>query len=326
LVEKLHHDATERRIKHKNSVLLKEQLEDRENLKLTTNSTNLLILDKFVKDFEICLSNLFDQNRNYYINFDEFSKIFYELGFVRLPYDPTFNDEGKKEIDLTEPEHSEIRIQIFRRKNETNFLKDAWKILTGGNSALERVEANQLIVFCAAILGIYHGDDPDEEKLEEMKPLNLNTDMNKPTISVAKDKYLSPKENFLETPKTTLLTGSPGKILLKRNSTDKSELRRKEKILLKIVIPDLNMLKFSYHPKTVKQIHSIFHQLYRNRVEFLLERKKKEEIQRKIVYSENSISLTEPFNSKQNLDDKTNESAAHYRHQLYHVLLYTKLN
>jgi len=291
---------------------------------LTSFSTNLLILEKFVKDYEVCLNYLFNQNTNLLVNFDEFAKIFYELGFIKIPYDSTLVEDDKKENkEKLEQENPDLRIQRFRRKNEHICLKDAWKILTGGNPDLDKIDTNQLIVFCASILGLYPGDDPNAPK-EETKSNYLKTNESNPSLSIKKERSLSPKRNMITTPKNfTLGFGTYERgfsaLKLSRNDTDQSSarLKKKEKVLLKLVLPDLNLSRFSYHPKTVKQIHSIFHQLYNNRVAFLLENKKKDELKKS---SKTENIPNSPFDHKNHLNERTIQSASNYRSKLYNVI------
>ena len=313
-----------------------DRLEDLDSVHLTSYSTNLIILEKFVKDFEVCLNGIFNQNKNVMISFEDFARIFYELGFVKILYDAKLNineeddlfKSDKDKQSSLQAEHPDIRIQRFRRKNETSCLKDAWKILTGGSPDLDKIDSNQLIVFCASILGLYQGDDPNASRASlaiGRKQFKLNNVDSDATMPIRTEKSLSPikspLKSILKTPKTFRLTTIGGSPMskMRRNESQSTTRHKKEKILLKVVIPDLNLERFSYHPITVKQIHSIFHQLFNNRAEYIIESKKRE-LMKNSSKSESNL-LNDQFNYKFSLDEKTKKSAANYRSKLYTVSL-----
>jgi len=61
---------------------------------IASHSSKMLILDKFVKSFEICIFKLFNNKFNQNANFNEFCTILFSLGFVK--YDQNNQKEVKK--------------------------------------------------------------------------------------------------------------------------------------------------------------------------------------------------------------------------------------
>ncbi len=123
------------------------------------------------------------------LNFEETCNLFYTFGFIKKQYDPkkgsssnavpttaateeNLQTEGNKDKEKAEKEKEkaekekekaeQLREQIM---NET--LRNAWKFLTDGNEKTERVDSNQLLIFCAAVLGLYTGEN---EEVAEVQP------------------------------------------------------------------------------------------------------------------------------------------------------------
>jgi len=155
LVGKLHQDANERKVKRE-KVKLKEVYAD----ELTTESSKLVILEKFVNNFELVLLNLYNKKDSILITFDELVNLMFTLGFTR--YDP------KMEIPATEEKLTK------KKEKEMKVLRDCWKVLGVNNKdiseEIERVDTNQLLVFCASVLGLYKGEkSAEDEKMEKME-------------------------------------------------------------------------------------------------------------------------------------------------------------
>ena len=356
----------------------KKQDYDLHNLDLVTPSTKMIILEKFIKDFEIAMNNFFLKKKDHMINFEEFANLLYALGFIKVPYDAKILEEDEKKekknkklvTDTLLPQPSQQLQQItdlmppvedthkdlilrYRRKTEANTLKDAWKILSNGRPEVDKIDTNQVIVFCSSILGLYNGDLHTEEviktqesavvkpfvlKTEESaqivkteenvdtKTLNANPNTNvngtnNPSTNTNNDKikkvkmvesqtgaHKSHNKKSNEDEKVyafgslskvaTLKSKKPPvagvnvvqksppvpKINIKAGTFNRANLLtsasqqtfgKDTRVLLKLLLPELDLSKYSYNAKTVNQIHSIFHQFYKNRVEYLVEAKRK---------------------------------------------------
>ncbi len=378
----------------KQKELENKQEDDLKKTNLVTSSTNKIILDRFLNDFEVCMTNFFFTKKDYQLNFEEFANLLYAIGFIIIPYDAKILEENEKldnkpkkapnsdanssagvganlgaSVQEKQLSHEE-KFQRFKRKIEAITLKDAWKILSGGKPNVEKIDSNQLLVFCASILGLYLGDFPeddsdnkDQEKKPDPKDKKEEQDKDKESPSEGKEEVIDTKENeakeknskekkigvknslktprspkspknvpinyaFGSTAKVSIYTKDPQAQSPKRNiqagavksSSTVPQVKKDKKNLIKSRIPEFEMEKYSYHIKTVKQIHSIFHQLYVNRVEWL-ERKKKEKAEeedRKRSASAQSINLER---SSFTIGNRSIMSAKRWRSKIIEVLL-----
>jgi len=376
LVSRLHREASDLMINRNKKKEEKVKTEDKalHDVDMVTTATKVIILEKFIKDFEISLNNFFFQKKDYMLSFEEFANLFYAFGFIKIPYDAKILEEDEKKDkkpvkvsanDVVQETHEE-RVYRFKRKTEAAMLKDAWKLLTNGKPESERVDSNQVLVFCASFMGLYNGEKQTNEedmKNSESQPtkpfilntegsaLNVNTEENIVTTKASNPKrdkspvyqprpkgyYKSPRNSkkivyafgsssnaSLKTKKRNMQAGSLNKLTLSTSSSQtwlrKQQKGKDRRVLLKMLIPDLDLNKYSYHSKTVKQINSIFHQLYVNRVEFLVECKRKSEEENKRSASANSaISLSR---SGITLGNKSTRSAIKWRAKVLDVIIY----
>jgi hypothetical protein len=231
LVQKLFKDADVRKDNKnktaKNKLKLKEvykmYLSEDE---LTSNSSKLKILEKFVQGYELTLNKLFNKKDSLLINFDEFANLMYNLGFLKYDHNISssiggthtlinevleesskneINNESSvqeiknnrnsmmtvqthhKNLDSTVPNNNlttrggdldKAEKEKKKQEKEFNLLKDSWKILSTVNAVSntsntedvntgtiqnthtdDRIDTNQLLVFCSGLLGLYKGED-----------------------------------------------------------------------------------------------------------------------------------------------------------------------
>lgn len=119
LYEKLYNDASERR-KRKDSYESDENRSRSGSVDLTTNSSKLVILKKFIREYEVILLNLFKDinininswaNIEYTISYDEYCDLLYAHGFVN--YDHRKARQILMGRTTTEEENSQSNIKII---------------------------------------------------------------------------------------------------------------------------------------------------------------------------------------------------------------------
>lgn len=273
LVQKLHYDAEERKMNkekvQKNKLKIKElyYMYDSED-ELSSQMTIQMILEKFVNNFEISLLNLFNKKDTLLINFDEFCQLMRAIKFTRYNH----------ALDM-----DSIDIKLKKKKDkEMGLLKDAWKILSnvhGEKSEEERIDSNQMLVFCAGLLGLYKGE-------VEMNSITANNSVHH---TERKDKINSKEPSLIGK-----LSDSPTK------KNDKPIKITKN--ILKSVLPELDLSKYSYPQQTIKQIKSIFRYFYDNRVDALmLEKKQAKQAKQETLNKELVFKQTPHFSSSNRL-------------------------
>lgn len=343
LVEKLHKDAIERKMKKTQLLENQNKLREIYNLynsedELTTFNSKVIILEKFVQSYERALHNKFNQRDSIEINLEEYCKLMRTLGFVlydheekhnnevvhfenakipqntstneeakSLSADSQLNDEIKKEninnIPVVQPSSPHFNSSHINEKSEKEksykhkeytLLKDSWKILSSGQDDNTKINSNQLLVFCASILGVYKGESDiasSDRTLEEKVPNSAARDninfMNKTATNFIK----KPKLNTSNQNKPVKKTKIPNRFStyqelsaynsvrgvnknIKANSLNTSE-KQPEKNPLKAVVPELDTTKYFYMNSTVKLIKDMFLTMYLNRTEFVAKEKKR---------------------------------------------------
>ena len=341
--------------------------------KVVSSATKLIILERFIKDFESCMENQFYQKRDYELTFDDFCNLMYGIGFIKLPYNNKYNDEfdhkdfakkkvvkkvkyirnyGSYGVDYgTDTESLELRTKMYRRGKEYSFLKEAWRVLTEGINSVglpeneiqimqaDKVNSNQVVIFCVSILGLYEGDglgnSPTKSVL--LSPLTMSRDPSEPFFLLGKNENTESKENLKINQINQLNRISKSPVNEKRQNrnvkiaqirmdssgsaktgplsarnrkkTDGKSVKsyttraRNCKVLLKAVIPEFDFIRYNYPPSTVKQVHNKFRQFYVNRVDYLVDLKKKLE--------------NEHIRSKSVKDSETNSFSFSLNHTSY---------
>ena len=377
LVSKLHKDASNR------THFKKAKAEEYANLEqkmlnkgdLVTKSTKLIILERFVRDYEACMERLFGQKRDFDLSFDDFANILFGIGFIKVQYDSKYNENFDKNktdnIDRTKKKKTtgtadvadeplENRTQMYRRRNEYNFIKEAWKFLTEENTEVEKISSNQVLLFSVAVIGLYDGEgapsSPGGGRAPIMSPIitpiprdgsskdvfslepkdvikeeNVNTNV-ETNVNTNENKDKDPKTNtkhnkkINSSPKRVQMQIPVSSIRIDSHSSEKNDFRKKtgrtqltqtytarakaHKILLKVVLPEFDINKYAYSIGTVKRIHNSFRQFYTNRVDSLVELKKKNEETIKRSRSAEKVSKDDMFSVRAN----SNKSAKHYQH------------
>jgi len=237
---------------------------------LTTNSSKIKILENFVRNYEISLLSLFNKKDSLLVCFDEFVLLMANLGFVK---------SKNESVEL----------------NGKALLKDAWKILSNANEEA-KVDTNQILIFCSVVLGLYKGEEGSNNVNNELKqeliahPVEnkeekVNTQIEKAQgqaspkdtniistkVSPSKKKRKMPHRFSSVSEHKTYFNETGFKLNVK---TIKPE-EEKNKNLLTVVIPELDITKYYYNKKTVKQIKILFRNMYDTRMHFLTEEKRK---------------------------------------------------
>jgi len=179
-----------------------------------------------------------------------------------------------------------------------NLLKDAWKILINANQETDhKVDTNQILVFCASILGLYKGEEssnpvnselkqelvahPVENKGEEevntkeetIKQTPQDTHLGSTKASPTKSKKMKIPNRFSSVSEHKTHFNETGFKLNQPAKQTKEE--DKNKNLINVVIPELDILKYYYLKKTVKEIKRLFRYFYDTRSHFLSNEKRK---------------------------------------------------
>ena len=233
-----------------------------------------------------------------------------------------------------------------------DLITNCWKELTKCNPNTESIDPKQLLVFCAAVLGVYSGIPPPQPPKVEEKPFEivktevdqnvnitevknnqeqeqLRTSINKKvklgltpaktqtkfgvkhspigrsTLSKKMDKneLASSKIQFSEKGKKGHIVAEPEKTIEKKN-------------ILKQVIPDIDVEKYSLNEKDAKHYSISFHHLYDNRVNFIQEAKKQAKLSEIIKSNAEAEKKVEKPSLICN-NKKTKESAEHWRKKCF---------
>jgi hypothetical protein len=368
-VEKLHNDAQERKMKKTQVLEDDKKLKEIYNIynsgdELSTFNTKVLILEKFVQSFERSVHNLFNTRESVEINFDEYGKLMKSLGFIlhdHLEKNETENSGVNTLESNLNPLSEELNNVIIEsdespknkdnnfisnktsakndksnKQKEFTLLKDSWKILSNGDGS--KINSNQLLVFCASVLGIYKGEsESTAETGSESKPaLDSNTnDVNtgnktktpthksgsifqkNPKLNTAKNKTNKKIKipnrfsTFKELTDYNTTYGSTAVGKTKNKSLNTSD-KQSEKNPLKTVLPELDTSKYFYLNSTVKLIKELFIIMYLNRADFVAkEKKKSKESKFEQQHQNNHETLT--INSS----EKSRRSAENFKRRLY---------
>jgi len=296
---------------------------------IITNNSNLIILRKFVKDFENSMTTLFGATSDYMVTFEDTCNIFHSIGFIKTAYELvkttiTENNMENQTTELVENKDEENNSNHANKNkkeskeskdssNNNEILRNAWKLLTAGKTDVEKLDSNQLLVFCTAVLGIYTGENID---LGGSKSFVLNTEG---TIGNTKENEADQKKDSGD-PKSD--KKRPQKYEESKSSLHISPTNvnvsktKKDKTLIKMVLPNFDMNKYSYHSKTAKLINSLFNQFCLNRTDFILEAK----IKAKSETEMNLSKLAAAQNTKSQKDiDRVNKASEQWRKKCFEV-------
>ena len=324
-MEKLYTDAKER-IKKKNEdlTITFEEPYDRDNI--ASESSKYIILEKFVKSFELCVLNLFSVKDNHLADFKQYSSMLYTLGFVKFEHlNQNIQITEEKKVDKLDKraslkksisrgisENSADRI-VKKVDKELKIIKESWKFLSKNK---DQVNTNQILVFLSGILGLYDGEKPLEIINNIVTNIKLVTNQNiRSKIIKIDDKKMSKSVNknliqnkFQNNLKNKNLSKSINERDLAKSVNSKSEEKKKNEILLKKVIPELDLTVYSYSFKVVQYLKFFFRHFYDNRMNYLLHENRKMK-----TASQNDLIF------KPKLNTKTLKSAENYRKKCFDV-------
>lgn len=214
-------------------------------------------------------------------------------------YDIGFNTDVYKKTDNLIYDEQTLK----RLDKELLLIKDSWRILTKKKNieGSEKLEVDQILLFCVTVLGLYKGCSPEERNVntveerkdEAVSPENEGVNQeNKTTNSILKDIQETPLQ---ETPFTPVKNNDIEKSNSNASPTSQISPIRKSVIssaisfyasgrtssmfrtptieqkdnLLRLVLPKFDTSKYFYEPKIVKQLKVFFKTFYENRVNFL---------------------------------------------------------
>ena len=276
LVSKLHEDSESR----------KKLKEDNSNLKhtydndLTTFSSQKLVLETYINQFELNLINLFNKKEEIGLNKEEFKKLLINLGFLK--------------------------------ENENSSLfEQAWKI-TSNNSQLETIESNSVLLFTSSILGLYKGE---KEDIDNEKTNNAFKSPKKEKISSPHkipNRFSTPNEHhrFASSIGTTF---GIGHLLNTTGNLKQEDLNNINCFnILKKVLPDFDFEKYSYDIETAKQIRCLFKNWFIHRSEYIAKLKKEIKVN-KIANNTNNENFNERVKASKNL----RRSADNFRRRIF---------
>lgn len=203
----------------------------------TSISSKLIILEKFIKNYELCLFNNFNMKHGAFVNYEGFLKILFDLGFTKKEH----VNECKEETKLTEMQTktfskmTKTRTDIDER--EKDLCREGWNYVNSGN--LEKIDSNQILIFLSSISGLYDGEDTGEIKEvkqenninnQQLKKLIPEVDFEKYCYSreVVKKLKISYKELFEN--RMNFIMETKKKIYSEKRSTENKDLTFKPQI------------------------------------------------------------------------------------------------
>ena len=202
LTEKLHKEGETFKInRERREKEIFDKLKDSRNKKnFVLEKSTKVIFDKFINEYDKIINELFNgdnteqkNNKNYEINYDEYKQLLNNLGFIK-----------SDNINNNTKENENVKNKIDISFNEYLKPKDG------------KIDTDQFLAFCLAVLGIYKGKDekilepssritpklkPEEELKEnekEEKPDNITENKNNNNNNQAMKKQILDKYGFTE--------------------------------------------------------------------------------------------------------------------------------
>ena len=202
-------------------------------------------------------------------------------------------------------------VEFKKVDKELKVIKESWKFLSKDK---DKVNTNQILVFLSGILGLYDGEKNEENAI---LTTNIKLEKNNFKNNISFDKNGSKSKSVtkdLLTNKLTVKKTILSKSLSERDKTKSVNSRSEEKvkkneILLKKVVPELNLQLYSYSFKVVQYLKFFFRYFYDNRMNYLLHTNRKV---KKISHNDDLV-----FKPKLNM--KTLMSAENYRKKCFDV-------
>jgi hypothetical protein len=348
VVDKLYKDAEQRKENidklrnDKNKIKEIYHLYDSDD-ELTNDASKLKILEKFVQNFEVILHKMFNKKDHVMMNFEEYSTVMFNLGFVHHDYMKVTKDVSQNKLN----------------QKELNSLKDAWRIIHHPEESkdisqyeiAEKIDSNQLLVFCATLLGLYKGEEPElilnqsviqggnlitEEKLDthtteqnvevivhskiptHFKNYSIN-EANSPNKLKKRIKMPNRFSTSYEKHTYLNLTGASATIpTTNRNKllTSTAPSNNTKKNPIKQIVPEFDISKYNYAKDTAKQIKIIFRNFYQNREEHLYAGKVKIKNEKMSTIEKQENTYKQAFPSS----EKLRQSAENFRVKAYKIV------
>ena len=227
LTEKLHKEGETFKInRERREKEIFDKLKDSRNKKnFVLEKSTKVIFDKFINEYDKIINELFNgdnteqkNNKNYEINYDEYKQLLNNLGFIK-----------SDNINNNTKENENVKNKIDISFNEYLKPKDG------------KIDTDQFLAFCLAVLGIYKGKD---EKIIE--PLSRITPKLKPEEELKENEKEEKPDNITEN---------------KNNNNNNQAMKKQIKSsteFIKLYLPNLDLDKYGFTEKECNMIKSEF--------------------------------------------------------------------
>ena len=225
LTEKLHKEGETFKInRERREKEIFDKLKDSRNKKnFVLEKSTKVIFDKFINEYDKIVNELFNgdnteqkNNKNYEINYDEYKQLLNNLGFIK-----------SDNINNNTKENENVKNKIDISFNEYLKPKDG------------KIDTDQFLAFCLAVLGIYKGKD---EKIIE--PSSRITPKLKPEEELKENEKEEKPENITENKNNN-------------NQTTKKQIKSSTEFI-KLYLPNLDLDKYGFTEKECNMIKSEF--------------------------------------------------------------------
>ena len=227
LTEKLHKEGETFKInRERREKEIFDKLKDSRNKKnFVLEKSTKVIFDKFINEYDKIVNELFNgdnteqkNNKNYEINYDEYKQLLNNLGFIK-----------SDNINNNTKENENVKNKIDISFNEYLKPKDG------------KIDTDQFLAFCLAVLGIYKGKD---EKIIE--PASRITPKLKPEEELKENEKEEKPDNITEN---------------KNNNNNNQAMKKQIKSsteFIKLYLPNLDLDKYGFTEKECNMIKSEF--------------------------------------------------------------------
>ena len=227
LTEKLHKEGETFKInRERREKEIFDKLKDSRNKKnFVLEKSTKVIFDKFINEYDKIINELFNgdnteqkNNKNYEINYDEYKQLLNNLGFIK-----------SDNINNNTKENENVKNKIDISFNDYLKPKDG------------KIDTDQFLAFCLAVLGIYKGKD---EKIIE--PLSRITPKLKPEEELKENEKEDKPDNITENKNNN-----------NNNQTTKKQIKSSTEFI-KLYLPNLDLDKYGFTEKECNMIKSEF--------------------------------------------------------------------
>ena len=195
-----------------------ERLNEIKNINIITVNKNSkeIIFKKFIKKLNYCIKDLFGKKLedDFDINFNEFLKLLYNLGFISKNYFELKGNKSGKNIKNEKIENNdntlkEIKNNEVKNNNkvklnmdldiEYKLEKKAWKIIINNNKFNNEIKgkSKNIIFFILSVFGFYNIEDNDNKYIKkELQKNKIELNSNLSNLSLQIYKYFYIYRNF----------------------------------------------------------------------------------------------------------------------------------